>query len=169
MSLLSKLFSKKAVNSVLNELANAVNGNNEQQKPAAEPAPQPQPQYAEPAYEQSMGPSGRSWGPVMPNEPNQFNYPGTWYQYFENIYKTEFADYRVESELIQYRKAVFTFYSGDKKALVVEILPSSSEAYRLRKICRAQGIPYLRYYYDHEGWWNTRSYVIDRTRGALRS
>ena len=52
-------------------------------------------------------------------------------------------------------------------ALVVELLSQGSDAYRLRKQCRADGIAYLRYYYDHEGWWNTKAYVIECTRGAL--
>ena len=34
---------------------------------------------------------------------------------------------------------------------------------------RAQGIPYLRFYYNHEGWWNTRSYVTRRIANALTS
>ena len=35
------------------------------------------------------------------------------------------------------------------------------------QINSAQGIPYIRFYYDHEGWWNTKSYVIRRTSEAL--
>ena len=51
--------------------------------------------------------------------------------------------------------------------VVVPILPDSSETKKLRRECQAQGVPYLRFYYDHEGWWNTRSYVTRRTRDAL--
>lgn len=114
--------------------------------------------------------SGDSWGPEMPDEPNQFNYDGTYLEYFNDIFKTEFsAEYYIESETSDARKpvTVFTFWNGTKKALVVELMPQSSSAQKQRKICAAEGTPYLRYYYDHEGWWNTRSYVVRRTRAAL--
>ena len=62
---------------------------------------------------------------------------------------------------------VFTFWDGTKKALVVELMPQSSSAQKQRKVCAAEGTPYLRYYYDHDGWWNTRSYVVRRTHAAL--
>ena len=111
-------------------------------------------------------PSGRSWGPVMPAEENQFNYRGDHIQYFEEIFRNEFPEYQLE-KVIEGKATVFTFYSGGVKALVVELLNSNSGRYRQREECRRSGIPYLRYYYDHEGWWNTRSYVIDRTRAAI--
>ena len=41
--------------------------------------------------------------------------------------------------------------------------------YRIRKECRAAGVPYLRYYYNYHGWWNTKAYVIERTGKALNS
>ena len=113
--------------------------------------------------------SGDSWGPEMPEEENQFNYDGTYLEYFTEIFKTEFADYTLEIETSEARKpvTVFTFWDGFKKALVVELMPQSSAAQKQRKVCAAEGTPYLRYYYDHDGWWNTRSYVIRRTRAAL--
>ena len=46
-------------------------------------------------------------------------------------------------------------------------MSENSEANKLRSACRAQGLPYVRFYYDHDGWWNTRSYVVSRTRAAL--
>ena len=49
----------------------------------------------------------------------------------------------------------------------IAMLGQSSAAYKIRRDCLRQGIPYLRYYYDHEGWWNTRAYVTQRTRAAL--
>ena len=116
-----------------------------------------------------FGPSGDSWGPVMPAEPNQFNYGGTYLDYFTGIFQTEFPEYRVARKVGASAKpvTVFTFWDGDRKALVVELMPQSSAAKKLRRDCAQQGIPYLRYYYDHEGWWNTRSYVIRRTKAAL--
>lgn len=112
--------------------------------------------------------SGFSWGPVMPDEENQFNYNGTFDSYFENIYRAEFPDYRLEKEnATGSKRVIFTFYDETRKALVVELMPQSSMSKKLRETCHASGIPYLRFYYDHEGWWNTRSYVITRTRNAL--
>ena len=114
--------------------------------------------------------SGDSWGPEMPDEPNQFNYSGTYLEYFTEIFQTEFPEYRVARAVGTSRKpvTVFTFWNGDAKALVVELMPQSSAAKKLRRDCADLGIPYLRYYYDHDGWWNTRSYVIRRTRAALK-
>ena len=110
-----------------------------------------------------------SWGPKMPDEENQFNYPGTYLEYFTKIFETEFPEYTIECSTGTGRRpvTVFTFWDGFKKALVVELLSQSSDVRKQRNICAKQGIPYLRYYYDHKGWWNTRSYVISRTRAAL--
>ena len=104
----------------------------------------------------------------MPAEENQFNYHGTYLQYFEEIFRSEFAAYDVSRETVSDGKRhIFTFTSGGRKALVVELMPQSSASRKLRENCRRDGTPYLRYYYDHEGWWNTRSYVTERTRKAL--
>ena len=120
--------------------------------------------------EEEMGPSGDSWGPTMPNEPNQFNFAGSYLDYFTGIFQTEFPEYRVSRAVGTSAKpvTVFTFWNGNTKALVVELMPQSSAAKKLRRECAQLGIPYLRYYYDHEGWWNTRSYVIRRTKAALQ-
>ena len=53
--------------------------------------------------------------------------------------------------------------------LIVELKSESSEAQRFRRAAEAEGVPYLRFYYDHEGWWNTREYVYVRVREALES
>ena len=116
------------------------------------------------------GACGVSWGDVMPGEPNQFNSGMTPIAYFEDIFHTEFADYELAEEAGwggPSRSWIFRFRKGGEDRLVVELLPAKSEAVKLREKCRKQGLPYLRYYTDHEGWWNTRSYVIDRTRAAL--
>lgn len=114
-------------------------------------------------------PSGRSWGETMPAEPNQYNYNGTWKQYFENIFLTEFASYRKTHEK-GYGKTtdVYRFYKGDDQVLVVELCPSKFDGSSLRSKCRGLGIPYLRFYYDYDGWWNTRSYVVDRMQKAIK-
>lgn len=120
-------------------------------------------------YEEEEGPSGKSWGPKMPDEPNQFNYDGTYLQYFSEIFRTEFADCDVALSKSKYGKTdVFTFTKGGQTVLIVELLSRKSSVQWTRNRCRQQGIPYLRYYYDYDGWWNTRSYVIERTRNAIR-
>ena len=110
-----------------------------------------------------------SWGETMPAEPNQYNYNGTWKQYFENIFVTEFASYRKTHEK-GYGKTtdVYRFYKGDDQVLVVDLCPSKFDGKSLRIKCRGLGIPYLRFYYDYEGWWNTRAYVVDRMQKAIK-
>ena len=114
------------------------------------------------------GPSGFSWGPVMPAEENQYNYNGTYKEYFSEVFRSEFPAYRIESaDVNNGRTTVFTFWSGDRKALVVELLSRKSSVYKLRSDCAKEGVAYLRYYYDYHGWWNTREYVKQRTRKSL--
>ena len=117
----------------------------------------------------SDGPSGVSWGSRMPDEPNQYNYPGSFEDYFADIFNREFADYRVERRQNPRSRGAYT-YTLTKNAvpcLVVELLSERNEVYQVRDDCRHQGIPYLRFYYDHKGWWNTRAYVTERMRKAL--
>ncbi|MDO4842614.1 MAG: hypothetical protein Q3982_08080, partial [Phoenicibacter congonensis] len=122
-----------------------------------------------PAWQpQEAEPSGFSWGPQMPAEENQYNFGGSYVQYFEHVYRAEFPEYRVEFSDPRYgRGKVVTFFSGSATALIVELLPKSTDSKKLRADCAARGIPYLRFYYDREGWWNTRAYVVKRTRDAL--
>ena len=105
----------------------------------------------------------------IPAEENQYNYKGTYIEYFDHVFKEEFPSYRIEHELwYQGKRAIFTFWDGGRKALVVEVLNSNADAKKLRAECAASGVPYLRYYHDHDGWWNTRAYVTERTRKALQ-
>ena len=114
------------------------------------------------------GDYGFSWGPVMPAEENQYNYNGTYQEYFNDVFTSTYPSYRIESyEAHNGRTTVFVFWEGDRKALVVELLSRKSSAYKLRSDCKAAGIPYLRFYYDYHGWWNTKEYVKQRTRIAL--
>ena len=109
-----------------------------------------------------------SWGPTMPDEENQYNYNGTFTEYFANIFKEDFSEYRVEQESrCKGKIIVFTFYKEDNKALVVELLSENSQAENTRFACMKEKIPYTRFYYNHHGWWNTRAYVVKRTRDAL--
>ncbi len=177
MGILSKLFGgdkneKSALDRLKGLVQEAVEGIAGDEKPTSVPAPQVQPLQvgggSAVPVDVPSGPSGFSWGEIMPDEENQFNFNGTYVEYFEKIFRENFSEYRIEKELRGGMKAaVFTFWRGDGKALVVELLSKSSDAYRLRNQCRTNGISYLRYYYDHHGWWNTKAYVIQRTRGAL--
>ena len=113
-------------------------------------------------------PIARLAGRSIPPGDNQFNYPGSYVDYFAHVFREDFPEYRVTHEQRK-RSTVFTFLSPDgRQALTAEIMPDSSEAKKLRRECAAMGIPYVRFYYDHEGWWNTRAYVNDRVRNALR-
>lgn len=180
MGLLSKLFgndkeAEKAAKDIVNGLNDLFGSAAAQggQKPAQQQSYQPeQRSYTAPVQEQPVygeGPSGDSWGPNMPAEPNQYNYSGTFEQYFDSIFYSEFAGYRIEKEHVNLGKLriIYAFYGAAGKALVVEIMPSSSSSKKIRSDCQKTGIPYLRYYYDYDGWWNTRSYVTRRTRDAL--
>ena len=179
MGLLSKILGaavdkklEQTVKNAVNDAVSAamqnrpVNQNGVQNQTYQQPVQQT---YRNQAPAQESYESGFSWGPVMPAEENQFNYPGTYVEYFSHVFKEEFPGYNITYGQDQRRRStVFTFWSGSGKALVVELLPESSETKMLKKACAAQGIPYLRFYYNHHGWWNTRAYVAQRTREALR-
>ena len=167
MSLLSKLLGGKKPT-----LDDVVDLFREKEKPASQPAPhsystRPQAAYSAEAVEET--PIGRSWGERMPNEPNQYNYPGSYREYFEDIFNRDFAAYRtVRSANPKTDKASsYTFLDADRPVLVVELLSRSCDAYQLRESCRRSGTPYLRFYYDYHGWWNARSYVVRRINEAL--
>ncbi len=170
MGLLSKLLGmdKKLEQTVKNAVNDAVNAALQNQAAAQNGNVRNQPANSPAARE--AAPGGLSWGPVMPAEENQFNYPGTYLEYFAHVFKEEFPGYNITyGQKPRQLGALFTFWSGTGKALVVEILPESSETKVVKRACAAQGVPYLRFYYNHDGWWNTRSYVTQRVRGALRS
>lgn len=110
---------------------------------------------------------GDSWGPVMPSEPNQFNSGLKYKDYFEKIFKEEFSTYQIEEFKVGWRDVGYNFIQDGQKKLVVELMGDSTQRHKVRNDWRAQGIPYLRFYYDHDGWWNTRSYVTRRIAGQL--
>lgn len=113
--------------------------------------------------------SGDSWGDAMPAEPNQYNFNGNYIQYFENIFGTEFKAFRYDREDVRgTRRTVYTFYSAvQTKVLILELMPESASSGRIRKAAAAEGVPYLRFYFNHHGWWNTRSYVVRRMTDAI--
>ena len=111
---------------------------------------------------------GDSWGPTMPAEPNQFNSGLSYQDYFSKVFGEAFPDYQVNREAHKLGKAtLYTFYLAGVKKLVVEVTSCSVYRYKVAKDCRAEGVPYLRYYYDYDGWWNTASYVTRRTARVL--
>ena len=169
MGIFDKLFGgdKKAEKNALDFLKALAGTAKPEQKPQtkAQPEKKPEPQPSN----QTAAANDDPWNTV-PEEENLFNYKGGSYaDYFEHVFKEDLPEYRIEKELwYGGKRAVFTFFSGAGKALVVEILPEHSEAKKLRDTCKASGTPYLRYYYGHWGWWNTRSYVTNRTRAAIK-
>lgn len=116
----------------------------------------------------SSGPSGDSWGDDMPAEDNQYRHEGAFWLYFEGIFDTEFAEYRYEKQVLTpFKRIVYTFYSGETKVLAVELMSERCSAYKFRNDCKKAGLAYTRFYIDHSGWWNTRSYVVRRMKEAL--
>jgi len=171
MGLLSSLFGKKAaeeLGSLVKNMTEGLNLSGENKPSAAEAAPAQSTAPVSSAPEQADGPSGFSWGPVMPDEPNQYNFSGTFEQYFTKIFQEHFSAYALEMERSDNgKKLLYTFRSGVSTALIVEILPKSTSVYKVRQECQAKGIPYLRFYHDYDGWWNTEAYVIQRVSKAL--
>lgn len=175
MSLLDKLFKTKAEKAVKEVLDNLMKGSGAQPgnpgKPSYPTQPaqpvRPEPVYAQPDAEPT--PIGRSWGELMPNEPNQFNYPGTYREYFEDIFSKEFAAFscaRAENPLSS-KVSCYSFFEGPNVVLVVELVSQGCDVYKVRRQCEQANIPYLRFYYNHDGWWNARSYVVNRMRNAM--
>ena len=165
MGLLSKLFGgnkklENAARDIFNGLLKPETSNgaaNSESAPANEPASAVR-----------SDPSGDSWGYEMPAEPNQYNYPGTFIRYFESVFDSVLPEYqRSVSTIGNGRRYVYAFTLGGAEKLVVELMTEKSCAAKIRNECRAKNVPYLRFYYDHDGWWNTQSYVVRRIRGAI--
>ncbi len=176
MSFFSKIIQKEGEKQVENVLKGVLNGvftnrRNHTTEPAVSSRPEqsfPSPYSSRPAAAPAPAPSGDSWGETMPAEENQFSFPGRYHEYFMKVFSEDFPAYRLEREIgTNEYYTVITFWQGDSKALVVELKSETSSSNRLRKDCQAAGIPYLRFYYNHDHWWNTRSYVVGRTRAAL--
>ncbi|MBP5256640.1 MAG: hypothetical protein J6Z80_06265 [Clostridia bacterium] len=173
MGFLSKLFGGDAdkEKAALDLLKSIMGGAQEKQekKQTAETGPAAdapvEPKQERPVY---AGESGFSWGDDMPDEENQYNYGGTYQQYFENIFRSDFAGVEFRKEEVDPgRRIAYTFYKNGGKALVVELMTDKSDARKLRESCRKEGVPYLRFYFDHDGWWNTRKYVVSRMQKVL--
>ena len=170
MGLLDKLFDgnkdlEKAAKGLLNGLLNAAEKEKkEEASTGAAPSAQPQKTFEE----EDDGPSGFSWGDKKPAEENQYNFEGPFWVYFENIFRAEFAATPFTKNEISSNRIAYTFYSGASKVLVVELMSENCSAYKLRNDTRKEGVPYTRFYIDHDGWWNTKTYVITRMREAMK-
>lgn len=152
----------------LKEAQNAVQNQVEQRTaaPANRPASAPASRPASAPVQRTRYPGAPgSWGPDMPAEENQFSYTGSFTQYFEMIFREEFPGYTFTC--VPGKNPVYTLFAGGRKALVVELKSENSSAQKVRRACAAEGVPYIRFYYDHDGWWNTRSYVTTRLKAAL--
>ena len=178
MGLFSNLFgsSGKEIDDAFKQMKNLAGDiiddgqfNNSQNKPGTVPNNAPASSYnAAPAQTYSNGPSGDSWGPDMPSEENQYNSGLTYQEYFSKVFAEAFPSYQIDKEDVRCGRAgLYTFSQGGSKKLVVEVISRASNPYKVRNECKSQGVPYLRYYYDYDGWWNTKSYVIRRTSKAL--
>ena len=185
MGLFDKLFgdNEKEKNSFLGALKDAaeklkseaekagIDFNAKPEKPgasqSAEMTPLSEPEAS--CSQEECAPAGTWWGPLMPDEENQYNFNGSWKDYFDGIFRSEFPDYELLRETVRDGKAlIYRFRKNGETALVVELMSDRSNAQKLRNSLRGTGTPYLRYYYDHEGWWNARAYVVQRTRNALK-
>lgn len=154
MGLLSKLFGgdgkevEKTAKDILGELFGADN---------AQPAPAgPESTAREPEYDDGV-----------PAEENQYNSGKPYDRYFEDIFRAELPGYTFEKSTSGGRNVAYTFTSGGARVLVVELMTDRSSANKLRRDCERASVPYLRFYYDHRGWWNTRSYVVNRLHTVI--
>ena len=104
-------------------------------------------------------------------ERNLFDYRGEPLDYFREVLRDNFTGYDIRENVKINPKSPnpseFVFYTGDHVDLVVEILWAGSARESTKYYCKEKRIPYLRFYYGHEGWWNTEKYVVDRIRGLI--
>ena len=109
--------------------------------------------------------------PEMPSEPNQYNFPGTYTEYFRTVFAEAFPAFETRwsdaSGKSIHKATKVEFLQGGRVKLVVELKSDRSESNVLRRACEREGVPFLRFYYDHYGWWNTRAYVEGRVRAVL--
>ncbi len=167
MGLFSKLFgnaNQQIIQNITNDLLKKADQSSRQDTSSQ------QPDDARYKAQQSASelPSGFSWGYTMPDEENQYNFNGSYVQYFENIFRTEFPEYQTEYKTTRnMMTTVFTLWKDGKKALVVEVLSKTSNTKKLRTECQNANIPYLRFYHNYQGWWNTKKYVVTRAQMAL--
>ncbi len=133
-----------------------------------------------------------SCGEEMPSELNQYNYNGSPQAYFLEVLTEAFPEYTVRKDEIFYQSPMqlvldyggkyhresgpstpaylYTVRDDETVLLAVEVLSLYSKSRKTnRHSFEGQGIPYIRFYYDADGWWNTKSYVTQRAILALEN
>ncbi len=160
MGLFSKIFGNdfeaKVVKGALNDIMGAAKNNSDVNN--REPDEEKTPAASASIYDQ------------IPAEENQYNFNGSYTDYFDKVFREEFPEYEITHKKADYSRTtatVFTFRFGGNVVLIVELMSESSSINKLRTQCKNNGTPYLRFYYNHRGWWNTRAYVTERTGKAL--
>ena len=170
MGLFSKLFGK-AVEDAAESMFGSEKHYFDNLREDDKPQPVSQRSSVEPPKPKGEQPRGNlPWGDIMPAEENQYSFSGNYIQYFEKIFSEEFPSYQITHEPApkwQKPGEIFTFMNAGRRVLVVELMSEKCSAKKLKYQCRNEGVPYLRFYYDHHGWWNARSYVAGRVRSAL--
>ena len=77
----------------------------------------------------------------MPAEENQYNFSGTYEEYFTEVFNSEFPDYTVVKESIRDGRALcFTFKKDGRTALIVEVMSQKSNAQKLRNMATVRSI-----------------------------
>lgn len=109
-----------------------------------------------------------SWYDVVPEEECQYNSGMHYLDYFTKVFREEFPEYSVALDSIEHdRRYKYAFTKDGNTCLIVELMTEKSEANKFRRDTLRAGIPYLRFYFDHEGWWNTRAYIKERVSSKL--
>ena len=132
-----------------------------------------------------------SIGDIVPDEPNQYNYKGEPKNFFLEVLTAAFPEYTVRMHDASYPTRpswergpfgsyrqipgkpvpayIFTVQDGSEVKLAVELLSQASKNRKNnRKTFEEQHIPFTRFYYDVDGWWNTKSYIRERAYAAIR-
>lgn len=160
MGLLSKLFGNDSAEKIVQSIFSG-NGQNGSQNNYTKLDPPVNTQ-------RERSTSGDSWGEQMPAEENQFSSGMNYIDYFSKVFRDDFPQWQVQAEKDPRRdNTVFTFHQSGRIALIVEVMTEGCSSKKLRNQCRQSGVAYLRFYHNHYGWWNTRSYVSSRVRAAL--
>ena len=106
----------------------------------------------------------------MPKDENQFDFNGTYREYFEKIFREEFPGCSfMLSHPKYYESDIYSFTKGGSKVLVIELMKKQCTAQKLRRDTQREGIPYLRFYTNCSdiGWWNAKTYVVGKIKEAL--
>ena len=111
-----------------------------------------------------------SWPQKPPAEENQYNFNGSYVDYFLHVFREDFSDYTLRVEKIRYDSATLIYFlKNDREELCVELMSRTCSVQKIRRECRQKGLRYLRFYYNHKPWWNTRRYVTERVSAALNT